>query len=773
MTRFEHASRNRINVSLRHVVGWFAAALCVACGSGSPPEPSSAVAREDLKAIGLTPRPRFVTDGIVQTIDRVGNTLYIGGHFTSVGPRTGPFGLVNGPSGALARAFDFAGGNVAAVASDGHGGYFVGGDFRRVSGIALRGLSHVRSDGSLDPAFSIPVNDAIAALALSGNTLYVGGEFTTLGGVARNRIAALDATSGALEAFAPNLQNGEQRARVEAIAVSSSAIYVGGHFRLDGDRTRANLVALDPASGAPLSWAVGLTGSPARVHALALGPSTLYVGGEFDSAQGATRRSAAALDASTGALLPWDPSLSGMFATAPVVRALATDGATVYLGGTFATAAGTARQAFAAVDAASGSVTSLNPLLPEGSELDAIAIRAGTLYIAGRFDTVNGTAARNAAALDASGQLLAFRPNPNAVVRAVVPDGQEVALGGDFGSLNAERRVNLAAMNAETEALLPWVADTNISAEVNTVTHSATTVYVGGQFNTINGTGRNRAAAFNATTGALLPWNPKPNSRVAAISVGGGRVYLGGYFTQVAGVARRTLAAITEDTGALLDWNPAVPLTVLALAYHDGIVYAGGFYSGSGTPSSRLAAIDGTSGALVPTQPQINPGDSTPGLEVAALAVDPGNTAEARPARLLVGGLFQHNANSVTRRNLVALGLDGSFEPAPWAVTFDTAPGSEVAALSVAGNALYIGGSFSAVNGQTRYHVAELDAGTGALAPLTIWLDGPDAALAPQGDRPTFAVSALFSNATELAIGGAFQHVRTYDQRGFARFALP
>jgi hypothetical protein len=50
------------------------------------------------------------------------------------------------------------------------------------------------------------MNNTVRSLALSGSDLYLGGSFTTVGGQTRNRLAKVNATTGALdESFDPNV----------------------------------------------------------------------------------------------------------------------------------------------------------------------------------------------------------------------------------------------------------------------------------------------------------------------------------------------------------------------------------------------------------------------------------------------------------------------------------------------------------------------------------------------------------------------------------------
>jgi trimeric autotransporter adhesin len=85
-------------------------------------------------------------------------------------------------------------------------------------------------------------NGNVYELALSGSTLYAGGDFDSIGGQSRNHLAALDTTQATNHAtpFDPNA-NG----RVFALALSGSTLYAGGFFDSIGGQSRNHLAALD------------------------------------------------------------------------------------------------------------------------------------------------------------------------------------------------------------------------------------------------------------------------------------------------------------------------------------------------------------------------------------------------------------------------------------------------------------------------------------------------------------------------------------------------
>ena len=113
----------------------------------------------------------------------------------------------------------------------------------------------------------------MSALAVSGSTVYAGGDFTQAGGSAANYIAQWNGSSWA--ALGSGM-NGD----VSALAVSGGTLFAGGVFTTAGSDTNANCIAQWNGS----SWSAlgsGMGGSYPFVYALAVSGSTLYAGGYF------------------------------------------------------------------------------------------------------------------------------------------------------------------------------------------------------------------------------------------------------------------------------------------------------------------------------------------------------------------------------------------------------------------------------------------------------------------------------------------------------------
>lgn len=149
-----------------------------------------------------------VTDGEVLAFARMGSRVVVGGNFTTVR-------LPDGTTVGQPRlfAYDFGTGtfdagfrpvvnrevNALVGTADGTA-VFVGGSFTSVNGLARQRLAKVRADGSTDTAFVANANKRVQALSLRGNRLFVGGQFTKIKGKARSLLAELNATTGRVAA---------------------------------------------------------------------------------------------------------------------------------------------------------------------------------------------------------------------------------------------------------------------------------------------------------------------------------------------------------------------------------------------------------------------------------------------------------------------------------------------------------------------------------------------------------------------------------------------
>ena len=131
---------------------------------------------------------------------------------------------------------------------------YAGGLFNRIGGCTPcdRLAMLDPATGTANPSFHPQPNASVLKMALSGRTMYLGGKFTSVAGVARVRLAAVDAITGGLGTkltLAPN-------AAVRDLALNStgSTLYLAGSFTKIGTTTRYNFASVGAASRALTAW---------------------------------------------------------------------------------------------------------------------------------------------------------------------------------------------------------------------------------------------------------------------------------------------------------------------------------------------------------------------------------------------------------------------------------------------------------------------------------------------------------------------------------------
>jgi Domain of unknown function (DUF5122) beta-propeller len=204
--------------------------------------------------------------GRVDAIQPAGSRVFVGGYFnraitldgtevtrtalaamnastldlvTACNPRLGPAGLY--------------GARVRALALSRNGAMmFVAGRFSTVGGVARNNLAAIRvSDCTVLNHFAgWSVNGEIYSLLVDGDNLYVGGDFTSIGGASRSRVAKLDVATASVSVRAWNPGSTK---RVKALAVDDSngrVILVLMSAGTVAGQANAETVALDKGTAA-------------------------------------------------------------------------------------------------------------------------------------------------------------------------------------------------------------------------------------------------------------------------------------------------------------------------------------------------------------------------------------------------------------------------------------------------------------------------------------------------------------------------------------------
>jgi hypothetical protein len=354
----------------------------------------------------------WVTDGNVMAIASTPTGLYAGGDFTLIGPATGAWVDVRA-SGVVGRIPAAVGGSVSDAVTDGSGGWFLKGAITTVGGVARSGITHLRADGKLDPGWRLRVSGTTNALARAGTTLYLGGSFSQVNGVARTNLAAVDLLTGKVLPWNPSA-TGKKRsddAWVDDMAVGQhgDAVYVAGFFQRISGKTRSNAAAITTA-GKATPWEPRPNDEVTVVAPDPLG-GAVYLAGSFDRVGGENRAGLAAVGASKGSVMRWNPDCDGDVS----VIAVAPKGTPIYVGGEFASLGGKSRRGLGAVDDRSGLATPWDPGVGGAVHAELLDNPKGLLYFGGEFDSVGDQDRSNLAAVETrTGRPSAWNREPSA-----------------------------------------------------------------------------------------------------------------------------------------------------------------------------------------------------------------------------------------------------------------------------------------------------------------------------------------------------------------------
>ena len=172
----------------------------------------------------------------------------------------------------------------------------------------------------------------------------MGGSFTRVGSVVRNRFAAFRIANSDLLPQRPSFN-----ATVEALTAGSTTVFAGGLFTTVNGQSRPRLAAVSASSGVLNSWAP-VADSTVRALTLTGDRTKVIAGGNFQQVNGVDGRGLVALNATTGARQTWKMNtVVKDFGPDSAVLNLAADGDTVY-GTGYSFGAGNFEGVFAADD---------------------------------------------------------------------------------------------------------------------------------------------------------------------------------------------------------------------------------------------------------------------------------------------------------------------------------------------------------------------------------------------------------------------------------------
>jgi hypothetical protein len=340
-----------------------------------------------------------------------------------------------------------------------------------------------------------------------------------------------------------------------------------------------------------------------RVTTITISGTTAYIGGKFTSLRPAgspagtgevPRNHAAAIDLTTGALLPWNPDVNGL------VSAIRVNGNNIYIGGGFGKVGGKNRKKVAAVNASTGALNTAFKVSGLNGEVRTIDLSNGHLYLGGAFTaprSYSGTFDPGSGAFDST-----WAPVTDGPVNAILTtdDGSNrVVMGGAFNTLNGVSSNAIGAVDPNTGASVAWAWHGPFRTafrpfDVVGLTNFGGSVYAAG---TGNG---GSFMKLNPSTGGLV-WVEGVTGNVENVVVIDGIAYAGGHFEAYCGpvlgsnfctrvATRNHLIAVDDATGALESWHPTANsnLGVFAIGAGPQTLVVGGDFTKLGGVTQQM-----------------------------------------------------------------------------------------------------------------------------------------------------------------------------------------
>jgi hypothetical protein len=574
-----------------------------------------------------------------------------------------------------------------------------------------------------------PVDEVLDAVVAPDGTLYAVGGFNEAG-PATGGIARLSTSTATVDRNFPTV-NGYVK---EMIADSSGRIYMVGDFVSVAGQPRTGVVRLNADGSLDTTWSPSFGESNVSTSALALNGTTLFVGGSFTQVNGAPHRNLVAIDTVTGEALDWSPDPDNS------VAALATDDSYLYVGGSF-TAPKSRLASYSLSDLSLRN--GWNPA-PDCC-IETITEANGVIYVGGYFTQIASVARNLIAALDpVTGAATSWDPlivNQGSSVNVIVADDTLIYIGGNFTTVNngvARNRV-MAVNTDDTGSVTSWNPDIGPSQVVYTLAVTESDVYIGGQFPRVGSTPMPNLARVDKSTGALdASWDPRiattrgGGSSVYAFTVLESQVIVGGSFTHM-NVVERNGAAAFDRNMRLTSWEPDIFGEPYAIGLIGSTAYVvGDFSTVNGYVTRNYAAAFRTddTGMVTDWDPDL---DSYPyDMEIS------GDIA------YLVGDFstVKDHTNPETRNYAAAFRADDTGTVMPWDPDLDSAAYS----IALEGNVAYMAGDFNRMN-QSTINAARYTAGavrTDDTGTVTDWDPDPD----------SNAYGVAVSNGIAYLVGG-------------------
>lgn len=321
-----------------------------------------------------------------------------------------------------------------------NGSIVAAGDFTMVNGVARTRIARLKADTSLDQGFGTTAggaNGTIRTLDLqSDGRILVGGNFTTLNGINRARLARLNLDGTSDIGFDPGSGlDGTVFAVAESFVAGTRRVVAAGAFTIADGAPRARIARFLDNGELDDSFQPGL-GANGIIYAVAVQPDgRILIGGDFTQYNGATIQRIARLnpDGSLDATFNPGTGCDGVVRTVVVQN-----DDRILIGGAFTNVNDVSRIRLARLVPDGSLDTGFQPGLGANDTVYTLVVQGDTrILVGGEFTEASGVTRHRLTRLDPDGTVdptINFGYGVNSFVSAILyqPWDARIVLGGGF-----------------------------------------------------------------------------------------------------------------------------------------------------------------------------------------------------------------------------------------------------------------------------------------------------------------------------------------------------
>jgi uncharacterized delta-60 repeat protein len=342
------------------------------------------------------------------------------------------------------------------------GKILVGGDFFEPGGgTAPNGIARLNADGTRDLTFGGAGGSQVRSVALQPDgKVLIGGYFTIADGAPRQRIARLNSDGTIDNTFDPGTGvDGNDRLIDAIVVLPNGQILIGGDFTSVNGIARNNIARLNANGSVDETFNAGavIAGSSGIIFDIVMQGEQILVAGAFDSIGGGTTKGVARLNANGTIDNTFNAGGAGTNSGVSFIK-LQADGKIV-IGGFFISYNGTTRNRLARINADGSLDTSFAPNVGGMGDAarDAVVLPNRKIVVVGNFDSINSVAGNRIARLNEDGSVdRSFRSGTNGPVdyvhASVLQNDGKILVGGSFAGVAGKSRKNIARLTNEALA---------------------------------------------------------------------------------------------------------------------------------------------------------------------------------------------------------------------------------------------------------------------------------------------------------------------------------